>query len=511
MTMRRRVFGGLLLAALCFAGPARSEIKGLADDGRVGVVADLQGTALIQPAGRSRWSPSRPRTVLLPGDQIRTMTRGAHAAELRLAGGGSLVLGPGARATLEAPGKLRLFSGEAEISGTPKHPVSVTGPGGFTKTVAATSLLRAGSQSTTELEKAPRWLDGYRGSTTDEWMGSLIAKVDGRDVPLTVGYHKVSVVIRDQIAETTVEQSFVNRTDSRLEGVFSFPLPPDASVSGFGMWIGNELVEADIVERQRARQIYEDIRRRDKDPGLLEWSGGNLFKASVFPIFARSEKRVRLRYTQVLPLEGTKLRYRYALRSELLRTNPVRDLQIKIRVASAAAVKSASSPTHEVTVQQSDHAATVEFGAREYRPERDFEAVLELARSAPLTVAPHRRGENGYFMLLLSAPDAAAAGWQRDLMPEGDPLDVVFVADTSGSMGPDARKAQADFLEGALALLGPDDRFQVMAYDAETAWFRGQRAAAVVRGRPPTRRPPPRRSSSSRAASRSDGPTSTPR
>ena len=56
----------------------------------------------------------------------------------------------------------------------------------------------------------PRWLVGYRSSTTDEWMGSLVAEVDGRNVPLSVGYHKVNVDIRDQIAATTVEQSFVN-------------------------------------------------------------------------------------------------------------------------------------------------------------------------------------------------------------------------------------------------------------------------------------------------------------
>ena len=77
---------------------------------------------------------------------------------------------------------------------------------------------------------------------------------DGRNEPLTVGYHKVSVDIRDQIARTVVEESFVNHTGGRLEGVFYFPLPADASISGFGMWINGELVEADVVEKERARE-----------------------------------------------------------------------------------------------------------------------------------------------------------------------------------------------------------------------------------------------------------------
>ena len=101
-----------------------------------------------------------------------------------------------------------------------------------------------------------------------------------------------------------IDESFVNHTPTQLEGVFYFPLPADASISGFGMWIGDEYVEADIVEKQRAREIYETILREKRDPGLLEWTGGNVFKARVFPILGNSEKRIRISYTQVLPRTG---------------------------------------------------------------------------------------------------------------------------------------------------------------------------------------------------------------
>ncbi|MHC4471363.1 MAG: VIT domain-containing protein, partial [Planctomycetota bacterium] len=305
--------------------------------------------------------------------------------------------------------------------------------------------------------------------------------VDGRNVPLRVGYHKVSVVIRDQIAETTVEESFVNATRQTLEGVFTFPLPADASISGFGMWVGDELVMADIVERQRARAIYEDILRRRKDPGLLEWSGGNLFKARVFPIPAGGEKRIRIRYTQVLPLEGTTIRYRYALRSELLRTHPLRQLAIKVSVDSTAPIRSAASPTHEVRARVTEHSAVLEFDAEEYRPDRDFEAAIRLDRSRPLTVVPHRRGEDGYFMLLLSPPDPAAGDWERGLLPEGEPLHLVLVADTSSSMDDAARKAQAELIQALLSLLGPEDSFELATSDVTVRWFRERPAPVTER------------------------------
>src|SRR4029077_623274 len=170
----------------------------------------------------------------------------------------------------------------------------------------------------------------------NESLGSLLVKLpDGRNVPLTVGYHKVNVEIRDQIARTVIEESFVNRTPAQLEGVFYFPLPDDASISGFGMWIGNELVEADIVEKQRAREIYETILRERRDPGLLEWTGGNLFKARVFPIPGNAEKRIKISYTQVLPARGHRYRYSYALQSDLLKLHPLRELSIDVTVNSA--------------------------------------------------------------------------------------------------------------------------------------------------------------------------------
>jgi hypothetical protein len=74
-----------------------------------------------------------------------------------------------------------------------------------------------------------------------------------------------------------------------------------------------QLVEADVVEKQRAREIYEEILRERRDPALLEWAGGNVFKARVFPIPGRAEKRIKITYTQVLPLQGN--RYGTATRS----------------------------------------------------------------------------------------------------------------------------------------------------------------------------------------------------
>jgi Vault protein inter-alpha-trypsin domain/von Willebrand factor type A domain len=457
----------VLLSLLPFGG-----LSGTERDGRAGAVVDLSGTAVYRSMGHERWTRLESGTVLAPGDAIKVLTRGANAVEVALAGGGAFVLGPGGRVELTGPDSLHLLGGEIEVTGRDGAPVTVKGPGGFNAIVRGVSHLLGGRDTVGLQDGPPAWLTGYRQSTSGEWLGSLVADVDGRNVPLRLGFHHVEVVIRDQIAETTITESFVNATSRTLEGEFVFPLPAGASVSGFGMWIDDELVMADLVERKRAREIYEDIKSRKKDPGLLEWSGGNLFKARVFPIPPSGEKRIRIRYTRVLPLTGDTYRYRYPLRSEMLRHHPLEKLSVRLSVHSTTPIADAVCLSHEAVTRTFPHTARIEYEEEDATPDRDFEASVRLGATAPLTVIPHRRGEDGYFMLLLSPPAPEAT----DAAPR--PLDLLLLADTSGSVGPANRKTQADFIQALLALLGKRDHFRLATVDRGLTWLVEDQSAA---------------------------------
>jgi len=446
----------------------------LTEDGRVGKVTDVQGIVSVKPVMHRRWTPVAAHMLLKPGDWVRTDVRGANAVALRLVKETNVTLGPGSLAEVVKPSQLRLFDGVIQVAADPNAPVELLGPGEQKIQIKGKEIYRLDKEKLVRLDKAPLWLQGFEGTTANESIGSLVAKVEGRDVPLTVGYHKVSVEIRDQIARTVIEESFVNHTDRRLEGVFHFPLPQDASISGFGMWIGSELVEADVVEKQRAREIYETILRERRDPGLLEWTGGNIFKARVFPIEAHSEKRIKITYTQVLPLRGSGYRYSYALQSELLKQHPLRELAIDVKLSSVMPLRSVTSPTHPARIDSTPHSAHVEFAAQEYTPTRDFEVVVELAGDqSSVVLIPHRRGEDGYFMMLLTPPGGEGE-WQREVLPDGKPLELLILADTSGSIDAGGREVQAAFIASLLGAFTPEDKINLACCDVECEWaFKG--------------------------------------
>lgn len=439
----------------------------LTEDGRIGKVTDVQGIVALRPALGERWTPVCNRLILKPGDQVRTDRHGANAVALKLVRDKVITLGPASLVELVKPGQVRLLEGQIAVATGEKESLDVLGPAGQKLAAEGKKFYRVDKEKLAASDKPPLWYQGFSGAIVSESLGSLVANVDGRNVPLTVGYHKVSVEIRDQIARTTIEESFQNRTKGVLEGTFYFPLPQDASISGFGMWIGETLVEADVVEKQRAREIYETILREKRDPGLLEWTGGNLFKARVYPIPAEGEKRIKITYTQVLPLKGNRCRYSYALQSELLRQHPLRELSLDVKIHSALPLASVASPTHETRTQSTKHSAQVSFSAQEYTPTRDFEVTFDIKRGgSDVVLIPHRRGDDGYFLLLVNPP-AASGQWERDVLPGGEPLDFLILADTSASIDARQRAAQGEFVAALLSALTPKDKFNLAACDVE--------------------------------------------
>ncbi len=168
-------------------------------------------------------------------------------------------------------------------------------------------------------------------------------------------------------------------------------------------------------------------------------------------------------------MTGSSYRYHYALQSELLKQNPLRELAIKMTVHSTAPLRGVNSTTHSVRKQLTKHSAQVEFSAQEYTPDRDFEVVVDVERQGQeVVVVPHQRGDDGYLLMLINPP--GDGDWQREVLPDGEPLNLLILADTSGSMDAPAREAQADFVAALLSSLGSKDSFNLATCDTACHW-----------------------------------------
>jgi Ca-activated chloride channel homolog len=281
--------------------------------------------------------------------------------------------------------------------------------------------------------------------------------------PIEVSYTKAEVKIKDQFATTHVEQEFYNPNARRLEGTFLFPVPKGAQLDKFTMNINGKPVEAELLNADKARAIYEDIVRRQRDPALLEYAGQALFKVRIFPIEPHERKKITLSYSQLLKSDAGLVGYALPLNTEKFSAKPLRTVSVKLEVESRRALKSIYSPTHAVGVKRDGaHKATVGFEANDVNPSGDFQ-VFYTQDDAELGVnllTYKKDGEDGYFLLLASPGTEQRS---TKVMPK----DVVFVLDTSGSMQgaklAKAKKALAFCVEN----LNDGDRFEVLSFATE--------------------------------------------
>jgi Ca-activated chloride channel family protein len=289
----------------------------------------------------------------------------------------------------------------------------------------------------------------------------------GQDIPpLSVKYHHVTVEIVDQVARTSVDQVFINHFGRDIEGTYIFPVPEGASVSDFAMYIGNERVKGEILDSREARRIYEDIVRRMRDPGLLEYMGRNLFRARVFPIPANGEKRVQISYTEVLKSENGLVKYLYPLNTEKFSRDPLDDVSISVRIESQVPIVNVYSPSHKVSVRK-DGADRVRVGYEDkrVRPDKDFLVYYSLSKDdVGLSFLNWDGPEGGYFMLLAS-PRFAAAG-ERVVNKS-----IVLVLDSSGSMSGAKIRQAKEAARFILNHLDRGDEFTVVDFDDTVAAF----------------------------------------
>ncbi len=281
--------------------------------------------------------------------------------------------------------------------------------------------------------------------------------------PLAIRSHRVSVSVRERIAETSVTQTFVNGTGSVLEATYVFPVPEGATVSGFAMWVNGVRVEGELLDSGTARTVYESIVARMRDPGLVEYIGGNVFRARVYPINPGAEQRIEIRFTQTLEYQGSVVHYHYPLRAGATYGHTIEDLTISVDVASRTAIQAVYSPSHPIAVgRDGDHHAIASFEAGHAALDQDFDLYYAVADTEiGLSLLTHRdAGEDGYFLAMI-APRTELT--EAQIAAE----EVIFVFDTSGSMAGDKLTRAQAALDYMLQRLRPTDYFQVVRFSTD--------------------------------------------
>lgn len=283
----------------------------------------------------------------------------------------------------------------------------------------------------------------------------------------------VQVTVDGRVARIEVEEHFRNTGGSIAAGTYLYPLPGEAVFENFSLWMGGEEIRGEMLPADEAREIYEEIVRRLKDPALLTLEDHGLIRARVFPIQPGETRKVVLRYTQVLERSGDALRLRYAIGNRDRGPRPAPgggddrifrdDFDFKLDIRDAGQIGTPYSPTHEINTDREGNRLRISLDPD---ASGDVELFIPYRRGLVGTsVVTHATpGEDGYFMLLV-APPADGNG-------TAIPRDVTLVVDVSGSMSGGKLEQAKDAIKLALGTLNPRDRFSVVTFSSGVQQFR---------------------------------------
>lgn len=304
-------------------------------------------------------------------------------------------------------------------------------------------------------------------------------------VPPTLQSIDVSGEIKNDVARTRITQVFHNPNPRPVEADFYFPVPDGADITDFVLYMNGKPVKGEVLDKDKAQEIYRDIVRKLRDPGLVEWADKNLFRVRIFPIPAHGEQKIEIELSQALTADQGY--YRYVLPMKSARhpaaSTPLAKAKIDLTIEADSPVRNVYSPTHKIdTTTPNPHRVNVTIKEIQADEQKDFILYYEKSnKDIAVSLLAHRTAPSeGFFSLRISPPwDANAT-----TAPKSQPADYVFVIDSSGSMAEGAKIDQArKALRYCVGLLGPADRFNVIRFSTTVDLFKPDLLPALPENR----------------------------
>ncbi|HEY5447664.1 MAG TPA: VWA domain-containing protein [Polyangia bacterium] len=277
----------------------------------------------------------------------------------------------------------------------------------------------------------------------------------GGSYVLPIVEEQINVDIDGQHATTRLRQTFHNRMAYPVEGLYTLRAGSGTKAEGFAYWNGEQKIVGEVFERGVARQVYQNVTRQRRDPGLLEETGDGVFSFAVSPIASGERKRVEVSYGQWLARHGSTVE----LHAPLARP----DSEVAVTIWDGRELRDIVSPTHALDVQRMSSGRYM-VRARRARFDNATSTSEVIVRYqiadkpwTPAGYAHHDKDQDTYFTLTLAAPELPASAAMAK--------DITLVIDRSGSMmGESIRQARAACID-IVKRLRSDDRLNILLFD----------------------------------------------
>jgi len=298
---------------------------------------------------------------------------------------------------------------------------------------------------------------------------------------------RADVQIAGVMADVTVTQEYRNEGEGAIEAVYLFPASTRAAVHALKMTIGTRVVEAQIREREQAKQEYEKAVAKGKTASLLTQQRPNVFQMVVGNILPGDEIRVELTYAELLVPTDRQYEFVYPTVVGPRYSNisveeaseedqwvaapymheavePTYTFGLDATLNSGVAIAKVDCPSHEVAVNfEGPRTAQVHLAEGKGEGNRDFVLRYRLAGDRIQSGLMLYPGEKENFFLLMMEPP------ERVTEAQIVPREYLFIVDVSGSMGGFPLDVSKELMGDLLGSLRPEDHFNVLLFAGGSA------------------------------------------
>ena len=217
--------------------------------------------------------------------------------------------------------------------------------------------------------------------------------------PVILQEVKIETKILGNLASTTATYIFFNPGDRILEGTFTLPLPEGVSISGYALDINGSLRDAVPVPKERAKEIFESVEKRNIDPGIIEKVAGNNFRTRIYPITAKGTRFIKITYNQELKNSATD--YQYFLSFANAVNIPKFNLKVLVN-ESLTAPKITENPDGSFTFQKQGNQWIAEINKANFTPNENLKIAIPKVNESSKVLLQKASGDKFYFAASVS-------------------------------------------------------------------------------------------------------------
>jgi Ca-activated chloride channel family protein len=280
------------------------------------------------------------------------------------------------------------------------------------------------------------------------------------DLPLVS--QKISVEINNQVAVTRLEQIFYNPHNSTIHPNIRFPVHEGASVQSFSLTDSDgKVYKGEIEESNQAEQKFNQARNEGKVAAIAVKKQPGVFETSIGSIAPESRATVIIEYGEILTYKSGQIKYNLPFNISDWQKTSLDQVSVEITIKDQKEITAINSPSHDIyaeKIENDDWKATFERSS--FVPQKDFVLTYEVKADEMVTnflAARTEAEKDGYFILMLSPQEIIE---QQDIANR----DIVFVMDTSGSMGGNKLAQTQEAFNFFVDKLNDADRFAIVDF-----------------------------------------------